>query len=77
MVDLETPEKIHRAIEKRLSHGVPYIDALIEYAKERDLEIETISEIVKKSPVIKEKLRNEAQTMRLLKVKDAAPNFFE
>jgi hypothetical protein len=77
MVDIETPEKIHLAIEKRLSVGVPYIDALIEYAKEKNMEIETIAEIVRKSPVIKEKLRIEAQSMRLLKVKDAAPNFFE
>jgi UDP-glucose 6-dehydrogenase len=77
MVEVETPEKIHFAIEKKLALGASYIDALIEYSKEKDIEIETIAEIVKKSPVIKEKLRSEAQSMRLLKVKNATPSFFE
>jgi hypothetical protein len=67
MVELETPEKIHFAIEKKLSLGSTYIDALIEYAKERDLEIETVAEIVKKSTIIKEKIRTEAKRMRMLK----------
>jgi hypothetical protein len=78
MVDIETPEKIHFAIEKKLSLGASYIDALIEYAKEKDIEIETIAAIVKKSSIIKEKIRDEAKNMRLLKVKnDSRTNFFE
>jgi len=78
MVEVETPEKIHFAIEKKLSLGSSYIDALVEYAKERDIEIETIAEIVKKSTVIKEKVRTEAKTKRLLKeTNDSRKNFFE
>jgi hypothetical protein len=79
MVDLETPEKIHFAIEKKLSMGSSYIDALVEYAHEKHLEIETIAEIVKKSPIIKEKIRDEAKSKRLLKEprNDSRTKFFE
>lgn len=79
MVEMETPEKIHKAIEKKLSLGSSYIDALVEYAKERDLEIETIAEIVKKSVVIKEKIRTEAKSKRMLKesAHDIRVEFFE
>jgi hypothetical protein len=78
MVELETPEKIHFAIEKKLSLGSSYIDALVEYAKEKDIEIETVAEIVKKSSIIKEKIRTEARSKRLLKEKnDNRTSFFE
>lgn len=79
MVELETPEKIHLAIEKKLSLGSSYIDSLIEYAKERDIEIETVAEIVKKSTIIKEKIRIEAKNKRMLKevVHDSRSEFFE
>jgi len=79
MVELETPEKIHLAIEKKLSLGSSYIDSLIEYAKERDIEIETVAEIVKKSTIIKEKIRMEAKSKRMLKesVHDNRSEFFE
>jgi hypothetical protein len=79
MVEIETPEKIHFAIEKKLSLGSSYIDALVEYAKERDIEIETVAEIVKKSVIIKEKIRGEARNMNMLKEKrnDSRNEFFE
>jgi hypothetical protein len=67
MVEIETPDKIHRAIESKLAAGVSYIEALIEYANEKNIEIETIGDIVKKSSVIKEKIRDEANNMKLLK----------
>jgi len=79
MVDLETAERIHFAIEKKLALGCTYIDALVEYAKERDIEIETVAEIIKKSTIIKEKIRTEAKSKRLLKEEpgDPRPKFFE
>ena len=68
MVDIQTPEKIHLAIEKKLSTGSSYIDALVEYATNNELEVEAVAEIVKKSSVIKEKIRTEAKERKLLKV---------
>lgn len=67
MIETQTPEKIHFEIAKMLSMGVPYIDALVEYSKKRNVEIETIAEIVKKSAVMKEKIRSEAVNMKLVK----------
>jgi hypothetical protein len=75
----QTAEKIHFSIQSKLSVGSTYIDALIEYAREHDIEIETVAEIVKKSPIIKEKVRSEAKEKRLLKNNETSPStkFFE
>ena len=54
-------------IANKLAKGASYIDALVEYAKENDLEIETVADIVKKSSIIKEKIRSEAVAMRMVK----------
>jgi hypothetical protein len=70
MLQPRTPEKIHFEIAKRLSTGVSYIDALVDYASEHNMEIETVAEIVKKSPIMKEKIRDEAVKMRLVKPDD-------
>ena len=67
MITPRTPEKIHIEISEKLKKGASYIDALIEYAKEHDLEIETVANIVKKSTIIKEKVRSEAIAMRMVK----------
>lgn len=70
MIKTRTPETIHREIEYMLSNGVSYIEAIVEYSNKNDLEIETVAEIVKKSSVIKEKIREEASRMRLMKPED-------
>lgn len=67
MIETQTPEKIHFEISKMLSSGVSYIEALVEYSKATNIEIETIAEIVKKSAVMKEKIRSEAISMKLVK----------
>ena len=67
MINTRTPEKIHHAIAEKLAKGASYIDALVEYSKENDIEIETVAEIVKKSSVIREKIRSEAISLRLMK----------
>jgi uncharacterized membrane-anchored protein YitT (DUF2179 family) len=67
MIVTLSPEKIHHDISDMLSNGITYIEALVEYSKQNEIEIETIAEIVKKSPVIKEKIRSEAVKMKLVK----------
>lgn len=67
MIEPHTPEKIHHGIAYRLSKGVSYIDALVDYAKEHSIEIETIAEIVKKSAIIKEQIKSEAIKLNLMK----------
>lgn len=70
MIETKSPEKIHHDISVMLSKGVGYIDALVEYAKENNIEIETVAEIVKKSTVMKEKIRAEALVMKLVKAEE-------
>lgn len=50
-----------------ISNGVTYIDALVEYAKKNDLEIEAVADIIKRSTIIKEKVRDEAVKMKMVK----------
>lgn len=61
-------EDIHYAIVDRLRAGVPHIDAIIEYAEKNDLEIAHVAEIIKRSPVFKSKVFEEAKARNLIKV---------
>jgi len=61
-----TPEKVHHEIAYMLANGVNYIDALVEYARIHELEIEVVADIVKKSSILKEKVRTEAVKMKLV-----------
>jgi len=71
MVVAMTPEKIHHAISNMISNGVPYIDALCEYAERNNLEIESVADVVKKSSILKEKLRTEAVKLRMVQKDEA------
>lgn len=66
-ITLLTPEKIHHDMEPMLATGSTYIEALLEYAKQRDLDVELVGAIAKKSPIILAKLKEEAASRRLLK----------
>jgi hypothetical protein len=67
MVAVMTPEKIHHSISSMISQGVPYIDALITFAEQNGLEIETVAAIIKRSSILKEKVRAEAVQLRMVK----------
>ena len=67
MVVSMTPEKIHHAISEMIASGVPYIDALIAYAEKNNLEIESVADVVKKSSILKEKIRSEAVGLKMVK----------
>jgi len=67
-----TPDKIHHEISKHISAGVPYIDALVHFSEKNGIEIETIAQIVKKSSILKEKIRTEAVTLKMVKKEEDA-----
>jgi NurA-like 5'-3' nuclease len=69
LVAPRTPEKVHHEIQYMLKSGISYIDALCEYARINNLEIETVADIVKKSSILKEKVRSEAVEAKLV-IKD-------
>jgi|TARA_B100001094_G_C17636313_1_gene532853 hypothetical protein len=61
-----TPDKIHHEISRHISRGVPYIEALVDFAEKNEIEIETVAQIVKKSSILKEKIRTEAVGLRMV-----------
>jgi len=65
-----TPEKIHLAISEQIAGGVPYIDALVNYAEKNNLEIESVAAVIKKSSILKEKIRSEAVLLKMVKQSD-------
>lgn len=65
MDDLKS-EKILREISKYVNKDVTFIDALVYYAETNDLEIELIGEIVRRSPILKAKVRDDAEKLRLV-----------
>ncbi len=65
-VKVKNAEKIHNDIRYMLETGVPYIDALVEYARINDMEVETLGAIVKRSAVFFEKIKEEATDRRLI-----------
>lgn len=67
MIDPNTPEKLHRAISDKISRGVPYIDAILWYANEYGVEIETIADVIKKSTTMREKIKEEATKKKMVK----------
>jgi hypothetical protein len=71
MVVAMTPEKIHHAIAHMIANGVPYIDAIVEYSERNNLEIESVAAVIKKSSILKEKIRTEAVKLRMVQKDEA------
>jgi len=65
-----TPDRIHHEIARHVAQGVSYIDALVDFAEKNEIEIETVAQIVKKSSVLKEKIRTEAVDLRMVQKED-------
>jgi|TARA_B110000503_G_scaffold122698_1_gene187546 predicted aldo/keto reductase-like oxidoreductase len=59
-------EHIINDIAEVISKGVPYIDAVIDYADRHNLEVEVIGEIIKRSPVLKAKIYREAEELNMV-----------
>lgn len=70
LVSPRTPERVHHEIAEMLSKGVNYIDALVEYAAQNNLEIEAVADIVKKSSILKEKVRSDAIKLKMVRKDD-------
>ena len=67
MVDQETKiEILIREIHKATEKGVPFVDAVVEYCEEKEIEPETMGELIRDIPYLKSKILNEAQELRLV-----------
>lgn len=66
-------EKIHREIMAYVNKDVTYIDALVHYAEKYEIEIEVLGEMIRKSPVLKSKVRDDAESLNLVEVSMKLP----
>ena len=49
-----------------IASGIPYIEALVEYSEKNNIEIEVVASVVKKSAVLREKVKSEAINLRMV-----------
>lgn len=61
-----TNESIVREIQKYIMEGVPYIDAVVEYAEKYEIEIEVLGEMIRTNPVLKANIQAEAEELNML-----------
>jgi|TARA_R110002167_G_scaffold162710_1_gene359271 predicted aldo/keto reductase-like oxidoreductase len=59
-------QRIMTEISKHIAAGVPYIDAVIDYADRNQLEVEVIGEIIRRSPVLKAEIYKEAEELNMV-----------
>jgi predicted aldo/keto reductase-like oxidoreductase len=59
-------ERIMRDIQSYIDSGASYMDALIEYSNREDIEIELLGEIIRKSPILKSKIYDEAESLKMV-----------
>lgn len=70
---LLTPEKIMSELTVYMDGGISAIDALVAFAEDHDIEIQTIGEIVKKNVALKAIVRSDAENLRLIEQTSKLP----
>lgn len=66
-----TAEIILKEVEEYVNDDVSLIDALLYYSEKHNIEIELIGEIVRRSVLLKSKVRDHAEKLNLLEEKTA------
>jgi hypothetical protein len=62
------PKQFHLDIEELVARtGCTYMDAILEYQLSSAVEIETVSALVKQNVVLKARVQEEAEQLRLVK----------
>ena len=59
-------ENIVKEIQSFIDKGVPYIDAVVEYAEKNEVEIEVIGQMIRSSPILKAKIQYEAEELNMM-----------
>jgi hypothetical protein len=72
MEDLKA-EQILQEVSKWVNEEVTFMDALAHYADKYDLEIELIGEIVRRSPILKAKVREDAERLNMVEKTSRLP----
>jgi predicted aldo/keto reductase-like oxidoreductase len=66
-------ENIVKEIQSFIDKGVPYIDAVCEYAEKNGVEIEVIGQMIRSSPILKAKIQYEAEELNMMDKTDRLP----
>ena len=66
-----TAESILMEVENYVNNDVSLIDAIVYYAERHDIEIELLGDIIRRSVVLKSKVRDDAERLNLLEEKTA------
>jgi len=59
-------EEILKEVSPWVNDEVTLMDALVHYADKHEIEIELIGDIVKRSPILKSKIREDAERLRMM-----------
>lgn len=66
-------QTIMKDIQAYIETGVPYIDAVCEYAEKNDIEIEVLGEMIRSAPVLKTQIQCEAEELNMLEATPRLP----
>ena len=66
-------EQILLEIQKYVCDEVSHIDALVYYAEVNNIEIDLIGEIIRRSPVLKSKVRDDAERLNMVERSSKLP----
>lgn len=66
-------EEIHKEVSRYVNDEVSYIDALVYYAQKHDIEVELLGEIIRRSSILKSKVRDDAEKLKLVEPSHKLP----
>lgn len=66
-------EQIHKEVSAYVNNDVSYIDALVFYAQKHDIEIELLGEMIRRSSILKSKVRDDAEKLNMVEVSHKLP----
>lgn len=61
-----TAENIHKDISDLVHGGLNYIEAVAEYANRNDVELELLADIIRRSVILKAKLKEDAERLNMI-----------
>lgn len=65
MLKVKSSKEFTKEIEKlATTSDITYIDAIVQYCQDKDLDIESVSGLI--SPILKEKLQYEAENLNMI-----------